>query len=466
MKKTFVLVAAATVVLVSASTLSVYQDRSIYSYLPTSDFIGLSKNIAAKCEGESVPLKIMSECPPSERLCSELYTKIEAVEAQLHENSLETKLLDKLVILPKPDSFDAPKAIAAAKAVAKEQTRLFKEKEKLTQQIKQLKAELSRQTRASIPVGLKYPCKSMLSVEMPYGYISFETEYTATLLSDSQIEVKQNLAIRNRSGIDIEAQEASFFHRPSMQYLRPVHFRPWVVRERQPFPKKRMLQKTMLANDMEAAAPVPVAAESMKAHYERSREYTLKELKLPSDGLKKKVPVMQWQVPAVCQTELYAYRNQHAYKVCSFSPKFQIEQHRWRVYQNGSIINEKASGEYDGKRYRLYISNDEDIEVQRKPVVDKEKESGIFGGTIRKKDGFELTITNKSKEPKKVFVTERIPTSATDKIEVRLLSVTGNSYRLLKDGKIEMEISLPPKSHKRIEVLFEISYDKDLKVTY
>ena len=464
MKTNIALLTVAAVVSASASTLSVYQDRSIYNYLPTSDFIGLTKNIAAKCEGESVPLKIMQECPQSERLCSELYGKIEAIQKKLHENKLDSEILGNLVTLPKPDSFDAKKAIGAAKAVAKEQTRLFVEKEKLTQQIKAFKADLSRQTRASVPVGLKHPCKNVLRVEMPYGYISFETEYTATLLSENQIEVKQNLSIRNHSGIDIEAQQASFYYRPSIQYLRPVHFRPWVVREGQPLPQRGMLRKTMVANDMAAATPAPAAP--MQAHYEKSREYTVKDLKLPSDGLKKKVPVMQWNVAAKCQTELYAYRNPHAYKVCTFTPKFQIEQNLWKVYQDGAIINEKASGEYAAGRYKLYVSNDQDIDVQRKPIVDKEKESGIFGGTIKKKDGFELTITNKSDQPKKILVTERIPTSATDKIEVRLLSVSGNSYKLLKEGKLEMEVSLPPKSKKHIEVLFEISYDKDLKVMY
>ncbi len=462
--KTNIALLTAAVVSASASTLAVYQDRSIYNYLPTSDFIGLTKNIAAKCEGESVPLKIMQECPQSERLCSELYGKIEAIQKKLHENKLDSEILGNLVTLPKPDSFDAKKAIGAAKAVAKEQTRLFVEKEKLTQQIKALEADLSRQTRASVLVGLKHPCKNVLRVEMPYGYISFETEYTATLLSKNQIEVKQNLSIRNRSGIDIEAQQAFFYYRTSMQYLRPVHFRPWIVREGQPLPQRGMLRKTMVANDMATATPAPAAP--MQAHYEKSREYTVKNLKLPSDGLKKTVPVMQWKAAAQCQTELYAYRNPYAYKVCTFTPKFQIEQNLWRVYQDGVIINEKASGEYEDGRYKLYVSNDQDIDVQRKPIVDKEKESGIFGGTIRKKDGFELVITNKSDQPKTVHVTERIPTSATDKINVRLLSVTGNSYRLLKDGKLEMEVSLPPKSKKHIEVLFEISYGKDLKVMY
>ncbi len=464
MKKTSIaLLAMAAVVSASSSTLSVYQDRSIYSYLPASEFIGLTKNITAKCEGASVPLRVMQTCPPSQRLCSDLYTKIETVKTKVQQNRLNSEILEKLISLPKPDSLDAKKAIAAAKAVAKEQTKLIVEKEKATQRLKQLKADLSRQARASHPLGLKKNCKGMLTLEIPYGYISFETEYTATLLSESQIEVKQNLSIRNRSGIDIEAEQATFFHRPSMQYLRPVHFSPWVVRERQPFPERGMLKKTMVADDM-AAASAP--AVTVQAHYEKSREYTVKDLNLPSDGLRKKVPVMQWNVVAKCQTELHAYRNPHAYKVCTFTPKFQIERNLWRVYQDGAIINEKASGEYDDGIYKLYISNDQDIDVQRKPIVDKEKESGIFGGTIKKKDGFELTITNKSDQSKKMLVTERIPTSATDKIAVRLLSVSGNSYKLLKEGKLEMEVTLPPKSKKHIEVLFEISYDKDIKVMY
>jgi len=222
----------------------------------------------------------------------------------------------------------------------------------------------------------------------------------------------------------------------------------------------------MAANEATGADIAPVAAASMQAHYRQSREYLLNNVKLPSDGETKRVPVMQWKVAAECRTELYAYRNPHAYRVCSFTPKFQIEQNSWKVYQNGMIINEKALGAYEEGSYRLYVSNDEDIQVVRKGIVEKERESGIFGGTIRKKDGFTLEITNKSDKTKTLLVTERIPTPATDKIKVRLLSVEGNSYRLLKEGKLQMDVSLPPKSHKRIEVLFEISYDKALHVVY
>ena len=44
--------------------------------------------------------------------------------------------------------------------------------------------------------------------------------------------------------------------------------------------------------------------------------------------------------------------------------------------------------------------------------------------------------------------------------------VKGAKYTLKKEGKIVMPLTLKPHEHKEIEVLFELSYDKDLKVSY
>ena len=169
------------------------------------------------------------------------------------------------------------------------------------------------------------------------------------------------------------------------------------------------------------------------------------------------------------KTELFAYRNSNAFEVCSFKPKFQIEKNRWKISDDGKIINESAIGEYEKENYRLYTQIDQDIKVVRKKIVQKERETGIFGGTARKKDGFTLTIINKSDKEKKLLVTERIPTSSTEKIKVKLLSVHGTKtvdYNLLKDGKLKMNVVLAPNETQKIEVLFEISYDKDLKIDY
>jgi hypothetical protein len=117
----------------------------------------------------------------------------------------------------------------------------------------------------------------------------------------------------------------------------------------------------------------------------------------------------------------------------------------------------------------LYTQIEEDIKIVRTPIVKKERETGIFGGTARKKDGFILVLTNKSNKVKKLTLTERIPTSTTSEITAKLLSINSAKkidYKMLKEGKIEMDIMLNANEIKKIEVLFEISYDKDLKVNY
>ncbi len=78
------------------------------------------------------------------------------------------------------------------------------------------------------------------------------------------------------------------------------------------------------------------------------------------------------------------------FHVCRYTPKFQIEQHRWKYFEKGKLANEK----------------------------------------------------------------------------VKLLMVKGAKYTLKKEGKIVMPLTLKPHEHKEIEVLFELSYDKDLKVSY
>ncbi len=109
------------------------------------------------------------------------------------------------------------------------------------------------------------------------------------------------------------------------------------------------------------------------------------------------------------------------------------------------MINENASGEYRDEKYHIYTKVEEDIKILRKPIVKKERETGIFGGTARKKDGFTLTLTNKSDKVKTLTVIERIPTSTTEEIKVKLLEIKSAkkvNYKMLKDGKIEMKLTL------------------------
>jgi hypothetical protein len=459
--------------LISASSLSVYQNKSIYVFNPAEGFIGLTKGVSGKCNGESVTIETQEACPKTERLCT-LYDKALDLNSQTRLNSSNMQVLKSLITLPKPASVDAKSMIEAARSIAREETRLVLEKEALTQKSKRLKHLFAKQTRNTQPVGTTLPCKSELELTLPYGYVSFSTEYEAELL-ENEIRVRHNLAVMNHSGIDIKADKAHFYYRSAQPYVRPVHFSPWIVGEHKEYlrrnvrkhSKSKMIDAAPVEREamtMAMAAPVP-----MKASYEDAREYTVKALELPSTGEEKKIPVMEWRVAATCQEELHAYRNSTVFNVCSFTPKFQIEQNRWKIMKEGKILNESAMGEYEKENYRLYVSYDPDIKVIRQKIVLKERETGIFGSTARKKDGFVLTLTNKSEKRKKIKITERIPVSNTEKIKVKLLSVKGSkpvNYHILKDGKVEMDVVLASRESQKIEIVFEISYNKDLKIDY
>jgi len=456
-----------------ASSLSVYQNKSIYTFSPQDGFIGLTKGVTGKCKGESVPIELLDTCPDSQRICK-LYSEMKMLNSKTHANTINMRVLESLVSLPKPNTVDAKEMIDAARAIAKEETRLTLEKEQLAHKTKKLKKIFAKQARSTLPVGIAEPCTKELELTLPYGYISFSSEYEATLLPNNELKVTQKLSILNRSGIDIEADHAAFHYRSSNTYLRPVHFNPWIIGERKVYAPQKQLKRTMkMAANIEESGMggdiVPVAPVPVQAQYEESREYSIKNLQLPSTGEARYVPVVEWKVPATCENELYPYRNIHAFEVCSFTPKFQIEQHQWKVKSTQRVINEKAVGEYDKSHYKLYTRQIEDIKVIRKKIVKKERTSGIFGSTVRKKDGFVLTLMNKSDKKIDLKVTERIPTSNTEKIKVKLLSVHSEKtvdYTLGKDGKIQMNITLQPHETRKIEILFEISYDKDLNVSY
>ena len=268
-----------------------------------------------------------------------------------------------------------------------------------------------------------------------------------------------------------------FYYRSARQNVYPTHFSPWIVSKYVPRPtrvrkSKKAMRKEMSMNMAmmdEQRVEMPMMAAAPTASYEDAREYKIKNLTLPSTGVALDVEVLTWKAALSCEVRAYPYVKRQAFHVCSFKPKHQIDANRWKVKSGDEVINENAAGEYRDDSYDLYTKVEEDIKIERKPIVKRERETGIFGGTERKKDGFTLTLTNKSDKEKTLTLVERIPTSTTEEIKSKLLSITSDkkvNYKELKDGQIEMKLVLAPHENRKIEVLFEIAYDKNLKVSY
>jgi hypothetical protein len=461
-----------------ASSLSVYQDKTFYTYTPKDTFIGFGKGISAKCEGNTVALSTMLNCPEEDRLCKVLLST-QTLKNSISKIEANQAVLEKLISLPQPTSFDAQSWISAAKLIGDEQATLALSKVNTSKTLRSYEKHFAKQSPTKEALQTQKSCKKELEVSIPYGYVSFSTGYVANIIDDKEVNVTQSLSIVNRSGIDIQADTAMFYYRSANQYVRATHFYPWIVSKYEPRPRRiakksqRMNKEVMMDSapmlsmmDEEVevmAIPAPIAS------YEDAREYKVTNLLLPSTGEVLDVKVLTWKAALSCELKAYPYANPKAFNVCSFKPKYQIDSNKWKITKGSEVINEKASGEYRGDKYHLYTQNDDDIKIIRLPMVQKERETGIFGGTARKKDGFTLVLINKSNKVKTLTVVERMPTSSTDVIKVKLLAVTAKEkldYKLLENGKIEMKVTLAPNIKKEIEIAFEISYDKDIKVNY
>jgi hypothetical protein len=453
-----------------ASSLAVYQDHTFYNFTPKNNFIGFTQGVKAKCEGTTIPLSAKMDCPSDDRLC-QLLTSLKHSEQKVQAVQANSKFLGQLASLPQPTIVDANDLIEAAKHMGIEQARLLAQERLLNEEVQIIQRRFQKQAPSKQAMETAQTCNKEVELTIPYGYVSFSTEYEANIQDEKEVTVTQYLSITNRSGIDIETDSAMFYYRSANQYVHPTHFRPWIVSKYEPRPQK--VSKRAMAKsarmDMAMMAEQREAVSAPVVSYEDAREYKIEKLVLPSTGVPLDVKVLTWKAALSCEVRAYPYTNTKAFHVCSFEPKYQIDSNRWKVKSAHEVINENAAGEYWHGKYDLYTKVEEDIQIQRKPIVKKERETGIFGGTARKKDGFKLTLTNKSDKAKTLTLIERIPTSTTEEIKSKLLSINSKkkvNYKILKDGKIEMKLTLAPHETKKIEVLFEISYDKDLKVNY
>ena len=457
----------------AASSLDIYQDGAKYRTIPADRYLGFGKGVTAVCEGQDLALTRLGACSQKERLCKLQY-EVQAAGSAVKAVQDTSETLERLLSLAKPTEIDAAKWIAAAAKIGTYKSELSAKEAKLSGDLQAKQRAFVRQAPSLQPLFLQKKCAGELELTIPAGMIGARLLYEADTSDPAAITIRQYIALSNHSGIDIVAKEAHLYARSYRTYLKPQVFSPWIA-QREPerrYAKSRAVKKmayaeaTMLneVGDIAPVAPATNVGAVMQTGY---KNYQLSGIELPSTGEEIRVKVADYSVPAQCELVSYPYRDPQVYRACSFSPKSPIESHRWRIEKQKRLVSDQAYGTYRDGKYLLNVDREEELLIDRKPIVKRDRSSGIFGGSIRKKDGFVLQVTNISSETKTVKITERIPTSTTDKIKVKLLKVEGaDSHTLQKDGRVELLVSLAPKAHTEIKVLFELRYDKEIKVSY
>ncbi|WP_201352798.1 DUF4139 domain-containing protein [Hydrogenimonas urashimensis] len=460
-----VLMAAGIGLALEASTFELYRDGAIYTYRPQGSFVGFApKGSVAECGGSSFSLVPSNECPKKSRLCKEK-AAIDRLALDAAFAGRQMSYIDMLMKRAEIKSADAKAIVSMAEGAARRYSAMQKRKELAEKEGKWRKEAFMKQAPSFEPLHLPKPCGGEVKVTLPGGYISFDMLYEAEITGEKSIGVHQKIGLRNRSGIDIEADKALLYYQPLNRTLRPLRFSPWVIRDRH-VSRERVLQKRAMpavgANMMMA----DVAYESVEKRAPRS--YRIDNLTLPSTGESVEIDIASWQTEAERFETVYPYRDLRAYNVLRFKPKGVIEANRWRIRKGNKLVASNLYGEYRGGLYTLFVSVDEDLIVRREKMILKEKES-FFGGSLHKKDGYVIHLLNQSRKKKHLKIVERIPVAVRSDIKVKLLQVKSDKpirYRVAEKGRLDIEMTLPPESKADLRVLFEVSYDKEKPIIY
>ncbi len=452
-----------------SASLQIYQDSVQYRFIPTENFLGFVNADKALCEDTPVSIVSDTKCPKENSLCQE-YEEIKDLKLKLDTLKETQEVLNTLVASVKPEGVEATKWIDASELIGNKRAKLKKDFIMTKKALVEVDRDFTDKTTSKEPKYLKEPCHKELKLTLPSGCISGRLEYELDIADKKHPNISRYLILKNRCGIDILAKNAQLYNRPSKRYLAPKEFRPWVVRpesKKKKYLKKRANPNLSLMTDM--VAPTPRAMEAGIKNVSRTgyKSYSIGRLSLPSNNKEIKVRLSQEKFNSECNLVSYPYIDKSVYLACRFRASMPIESNKWIIKSGNTLLTDNARGRYEGKDYLIYVMAEEALKVTKRDIVEKDKVTGIFGSYMKRKDGYILSVTNYSLEPKSIKIIERIPTPTSDKIKVKLLLVEGAvSKKVTKEGKLILNVAVGPKESKEVKVLFELEYPKDMHILY
>lgn len=446
---------------VQAATLQLYKDSAQYRLKTPSAFIGFAPgDIEAECKDATIETFASPKCKKKSALC-ELKNHIEALELKSASLQAQAHLIDTMIKQSKPQKIDAKTWLEAIEKLGARYALLQKKAKDSDIEAKNLRRLFFSQAPTMQARYLSRPCNGILQLNIPGGLIDVEIFYEADILTDESLKITQIARLRNRSGIDIYAKRADIFSEPITRALRPIKFSPWIIRESRMAPLvKHRMEKRMVV-DMALAKEV---------RYVNPRHYRLRSLHLPSNGEVVRTEIKSWKIPFEKENVLFPYVDLHVYEALRYKPPVPIESDRWSVKSGKRTIAKEVYGRYDGEKYLIFAAIDRDLIAKKEPYIPKSGEHGIiFGKRIKKVDGYTIEIINQSNEKRDIHIVERVPVSTKEEIRVELTDVKANvpiRYRVAKNGKLLIDLSIPAKKEARVDVRFTVSWPKDIPVIY
>ncbi len=453
-----VLLAAAAL---QASELTIYRDAAVLKDRFADGFIGWTgPKVSATCANEEVTLLPTSRCPESLRLCKVRH-RIDRLARQAQKAKMAKKSLQTLISHLRYDRPDSAALIKESERLAEGLSRFETQAQEASSRKAELQERFTQEVQSLQGYRAARPCAKEMTVRLPPGAITFEIRNIADITDKKSVDLTEAMAVTNRSGIDIQADRMIFIYRRIARRLRPFRFAPWVVRDANSRPR--------IVAAKSAAVPVFAVERGLNQTIRKGpRRFEARSVTLPSTGEAVEVTLRHERIEAEYREVAYPWRSEEVYESILFKPPYAVLNDRWRIVKDKETTAAEVYGLYEGERYRLFIGVDEDIRLRRDRLILKESEN-FFGNRIHKKDGYKITITNQSHKKRDLHIVERIPVAVRSDVHVKLLSVQSDQplrYRKGKEGRVDIDVTIPPRSSGDVTVLFEVDFDKKKRIFY
>jgi len=446
----------------SSASVKIYKNKVELSYVPSSKFIGLNKNIIASNKDGDIKL-IKSSCLNSTNsTCRAINTLNELSNSNKALNK-EKKVMEKLL-----DNFysDYKSAKTNLDYISQMSKSLAKVESKITQnnnEINQIKQ--SNYFHSFTPIYFDKLHKK--EVKLNFNGISFYSKY---ILDIDKNKLQHSLHIKNSSGIDIQKTTAYIFERNYYATTPNTAFRSSKVSKTPKITKVKAQVRTLMYD----SAPLALSSMAKTSYAPRltktsTRNYKISNFSLNSNNLEKKFVVDSKKVKVKKETIWRTWQNsafvEGSFKILDALAKQKID----IVYNNSFTKNNTIRTK--GNRVLFNIVQEYDVKVKRKNIPTYTQSKGIFNSDTMKKKTIQLQVTNLSSKSKKLTIYTKVPVSTNEDIKVKLEyfkdSKTNKNIQIKhnkKSGKITFSLELKPKEYKEFTYEYSIRHSKDINI--
>jgi hypothetical protein len=106
-----------------------------------------------------------------------------------------------------------------------------------------------------------------------------------------------------------------------------------------------------------------------------------------------------------------------------------------------------------GEPFELGFGVDGAVRVRR--TVVEERDTTLITGTKKLKRTITIYVSNLSGQPKPTLVTERVPVSEIEDVEIVMVDIRGWRHEA-KDGLLRWPLSLGPRATETLRLVYEI----------